>query len=83
MEKSISTKNPLIYFNFSRPFINHTHASKVLIGSIISQESKPITFYSRKLNPLQVNYITIERELLFILETLKEFRIYLQHFIEV
>ena len=43
-------------------------------SSVISQNNQPIAFYSRKLNPAQVNYTTTERELLSIVETLKEFR---------
>ena len=49
-------------------------ASKVQLGAIISQNNKPIAFYSRKLNPAQVNYTTTEWELLSIVETLKELR---------
>jgi len=52
----------------------HTDASKLQLGAFISQNNQPIAFYSRKLNPNQVNYTTTERELLSIMETLKEFR---------
>ena len=38
------------------------------------RKNKPIAFYSRELNPAQVNYTTTERELLSIVETLKELR---------
>ena len=38
------------------------------------QNNHPIAFYSRKLNPAQTRYTTTERELLAIVETLKEFR---------
>ena len=48
--------------------------SKQLLGAVISQNKQPIAFYSRKLNPAQVNYTTTERELLSVVETLKEFR---------
>jgi len=41
---------------------------------VISQRGKPIAFYSRKLKPEQTRYTTTERELLSIVETLKEFR---------
>ena len=60
--------------NFNEPFKIHTDASKLQLGSVISQKVKPIAFYSRKLNPVQVNYTTTKRELLFIVETLNEFR---------
>jgi transposase InsO family protein len=41
---------------------------------VISQQDRPIAFYSRKLNAAQTRYTTMERELLAIVETLKEFR---------
>ena len=44
------------------------------MGAVISQKGKPIAFYSRKLNDAQTRYTTTERELLSIVETLKEFR---------
>ena len=43
------------------------------MGAVISQKNKPIAFYSRKLNPAQTRYTTTERELLSIVETLREF----------
>ena len=64
----------LAYPDFSKPFEIHTDASHYQLGSVISQDGKPIAFYSRKLNPAQTRYTTTERELLSIVETLKEYR---------
>ena len=48
------------------------------------KNGKPIAFYSQKLTPAQINYMTTKRELLSIVETLKEFRkIILGHSITV
>jgi hypothetical protein len=44
------------------------------LGAVISQDNHPIAFYSCKLQLAQVRYTTTERELLLIIETLKEFQ---------
>ena len=62
------------YSDFNVLFEIHTDASKFQFGAVISQKGKPIAFYSRKMNSAQQNYTTTEKELLSIVETLKEFR---------
>jgi len=74
MKRIISRETLLVYPDFSQPFVLHTDASHKQLGAVISQNDKPIAFYSRKLNPAQTRYTTTERELLSIVETLKEFR---------
>ena len=74
MKRIISREVLLAYPDFNKPFDIHTDASHTQLGAVISQDGKPIAFYSRKLNPAQTRYTTTERELLSIVETLKEFR---------
>ena len=74
MKELIARETLLTYPDFKKPFEIHTDASQVQLGACISQEGKPVAFYSRKLNPAQTRYTTTERELLSIVETLKEFR---------
>ena len=73
--KAIMAKETLVTFpDFTKEFEIHTDASKLQLGACISQGGKPVAFYSRKLQPAQTRYTTTERELLSIVETLKEFR---------
>jgi RNase H-like domain found in reverse transcriptase len=86
MAKRIITREVLlVYPDFSKPFQIHTDASHYQLGAVISQDGKPIAFYSRKLKPEQeTRYTTTERELLSIIETLKEYRnILLGHKIKI
>ena len=70
----IGRKLLLAYPDFNALFEIHIDDSKLQIGAVISQKGKPIAFYLRKINSAQQNYTTTEKELLIIVETLKEFR---------
>ena len=62
--KAIISKDVLLaYPNFNLPFDVHTDASDTQLGAVVSQEGRPIAFYSRKLTPAQRKYSTIEKEL--------------------
>ena len=64
----------LAYSDFNEEFKIHTDARNFQLGAVISHKYKLIAFYSRKLTDAQKNYTVIEKELLNILETQKEFR---------
>ena len=60
-----------------QPFVIHTDATDSHLGAVISKNDEPIAFNNRRLNPPQQRYTTTEKELLSIVETLKEFRMIL------
>jgi len=73
--KNIVSQEVLLSFpDFNKPFHIYTDASNAQLGAVIMQEGKPLAFYSHKLNKAQSQYMTGEKELLSIVETLKEFR---------
>ena len=74
IKRHVAREVLLSYPNFNEEFVIHADASQTQLGGIISQKGKPVAFYSRKLSDAQTRYTTGERELLSIVETLKEFR---------
>ena len=49
--KRVIAKNVLLaYLDFSKLFIIHTDASRFALGAVISQNSRPLAFFSCKLN---------------------------------
>jgi hypothetical protein len=75
------TNTPLLqYPDFSKPFIL-TDASGYAIGAILSQgklgQDKHVAYASRTLNKAELNYATVEMELLAIVWACKHFRPYL------
>ena len=76
--KALVTADALLVFpDHSLLFDVETDASKYQLGSVTKQQGQPIAYYSRKLYSAQRNYTTIEKELLSIVVTFKEFRMVL------
>jgi hypothetical protein len=64
----------LTYPDYSEKLEIYTDASNSQIGSVITQKNRPLAFFSRKLSDTQKQYNSTEKELLTIVETLKEFK---------
>ena len=61
IKKVLAKETILNYPKFDRPFDIHTDASDRQLGSVISQDGKPLAFYSRKLSSVQRNCTTTGR----------------------
>lgn len=73
--KSALAKRVLLAFPASgRPFHVFTDASKLQLGAVITQDKKPLAYWSKKCNHAQTAYPANRLELLSILLLLREFR---------
>jgi hypothetical protein len=72
--KALMAANVLCaYPDHNKPFHIFTDAYNYQLGACIMQDDKPVAYYSRKLNSAQMIYATIDKELVFVVATLREF----------
>eukprot|EP00804_Cyclotella_cryptica_P028112 CCRYP_010987-RA/>CCRYP_010987-RA protein AED:0.44 eAED:0.44 QI:0/0/0/1/0/0/2/0/282 len=74
VKATIARDVTLAYPDYSQGFEIYTDSSKFQLGAVITQNNRPLAFFSRKLSPAQQKYSVTEQELLTIVETLKEFK---------
>ncbi len=64
----------LAYLDYSKCFEIYTDASSKQLGAVITQDIRPIAFFSQKLSNTQRKYSVTKIEVLAIFKTLKEFK---------
>ncbi|PAA51672.1 hypothetical protein BOX15_Mlig023015g11 [Macrostomum lignano] len=82
--KDALTQAPVLQLpDFSRPIVISCDSSAVALGAVLSQERDgqelPVAYASRTLSKAERNYSTTDRELLAIVWSLKQFRMYLSN----
>jgi hypothetical protein len=73
LKATIAKNVVLAYPDYSKVFEIYTDASSKQLGAVITQDNRPIEFFSWKLSDAQRKYSVTKIELLAIVGTLKEF----------
>jgi hypothetical protein len=74
IKATIAKDVDLAYPDFNIVFEIYTDASSKQLGAVITQDNRPIAFFSRKLSDTQCKYSITKIELLAIVETLEVFK---------
>jgi hypothetical protein len=72
VKANIAKEVVLAYPDYSKVFKIYTDASSKQLGAVMTQNSRPIAFFSQKLSLMQHKYSVTKIELLAIVETLEE-----------
>ncbi|KAJ1037064.1 hypothetical protein NDA10_004015 [Ustilago hordei] len=83
LRSSFSTDTILHHFDPAQPIIVETDASDFAVAAVLSQSfdqgtRHPIAFFSKKLDPAQLNYPIFDKEMFAIVAAFKHWRQYLE-----
>ncbi|PKI31978.1 hypothetical protein CRG98_047631 [Punica granatum] len=79
IKECLTTAAILVLPDFQLPFELHFDASKVRIGVLLSQNNRPIAFFSEKLTGAKVRYNTYDVEFYAVVQAVKHWRHYRFH----
>jgi hypothetical protein len=77
LKKKITEQPILVLPDFNKMFQVKCDASGYEIGVVLSQDDRPITYFSEKLNEAKVKYSTYDKEFYVVIQALKKWRHYL------
>lgn len=77
LKKKITEQPILRLPDFGKPFQVTRDASGLAIGAVLSQEDKPVAYFSEKLNDAKQKYSSYDKEFYAIVQALKHWRHYL------
>ena len=76
LEENITEKPILVLPDFGKTFQVRCDASGLAIGEILSQDNRPVAYFSEKLNNTK-KYSTSDKEFYAVIQALKKWRNYL------
>jgi hypothetical protein len=77
LKRKITEQLVLVLPDFQKTFQVKCDASGFAIGAVLSQEDRPIAYFSEKLNEEKLKYSTYDKEFYAIIQALKKWRHYL------
>jgi hypothetical protein len=77
LKKKITKQPILVLLDFGKIFQVRCDASGIAIGAVLSQDNRPVAYFSEKLNETKDKYSTYDKDFYVVIQALKKWRHYL------